>query len=294
METEEKVVQEAEEVTPAPEAEKTEEAPETAATEAEKPDYYTPEEIEEVLSSDGKLDRNRLSPEGRLLQKSFEKGLYPKLQERTELRRRVEELEKRTTPQTQPATIEEAYQRDPQGTLRYIDSEIMKHKARLDEDPLGSIKEIENLRTVKDYLRDQEILSTRQQLKAKDVADSVERTIYKEIPDFDEKRDKLTEFAKSRLGFTDEEIIHQSDVTKVGQSASKFVSMINRMYDMENAAKTVQKKEVKTVPKTETAGRGDADAANTTYQAAVKRAQKSGDWTDVLKIKGTLQRLTPN
>jgi hypothetical protein len=80
---------------------------------------------------------------------------------------------------------------------------------------------------------------------------------------------------------------------QVGRGAKNFISTINRMYEMENASKTLPKKEVKTVPKTEPAGKGEPDTANSAKAIAFNKAKKSGDWTEYLKITGTLQKITP-
>lgn len=280
--------------TQTPEVEKTEESEtETTTTgEAEKPTYYTPEEIEDILASDGELDSKRLSPEGRLLQRSFQKGLTPKLQERSELKKRLEELEKRVQPQ-RPATIDEAYDQDPHGTLSYIDSEIAKARTKIKDDPLAAIDEIEGLRTVRDRLRDRDLTATKNQIKVNEIVDDVRSEVLGEIPDFDERADKLSDFAMNRLGYSLQEVQKFSDPMAVGKMAKTFISMVNQKYEMENASKTLPKKEVRTVPKTESPGKGELDSLNATYAQAVKKAQKTGDWTEVLNLKGVIKKLTP-
>lgn len=65
--------------------------------EGEKP-VYTPEEIEEILKNDGVLDSSRLDANGRILQKSFQRGVTQKFEqakrEREELARQRAELDR--------------------------------------------------------------------------------------------------------------------------------------------------------------------------------------------------------
>lgn len=52
--------------------------------------FYTPEEVERILMSDGVLDSNRLSPEGKILQKSFQRGFGPKFEQAKRMREDAE------------------------------------------------------------------------------------------------------------------------------------------------------------------------------------------------------------
>jgi len=52
--------------------------------------FYTPEEVERLLMSDGNLDSNRLSPEGKILQKSFQRGFGPKFEQAKRMREDAE------------------------------------------------------------------------------------------------------------------------------------------------------------------------------------------------------------
>ncbi|MFH1739173.1 MAG: hypothetical protein ABIH23_09200 [bacterium] len=93
-----------EEPQPEPAAEKIEEKKEPAAEEktgTEEPkakSLYTPEEIESELKLHGdlaKLDSSRLDAQGKLLQKSMQRGLTPKLQEAARLREERDQLAQR-------------------------------------------------------------------------------------------------------------------------------------------------------------------------------------------------------
>jgi hypothetical protein len=82
--------------TPQPETVPEVKTPEPAGTVTpEVKSFYTPEEIEKEISEHGdlvKLDSSRLSPEGKLIQASMQRGFTPRLQEAAELRKRFDQL----------------------------------------------------------------------------------------------------------------------------------------------------------------------------------------------------------
>jgi len=96
--TEEQKVETAEvpEQPPQPDKQPEAKAPEATgtATPPEKP-FYTPDEIEAELKEHGdlaRLDSSRLSPEGKLIQVSMQRGFTPKLQEAAALRKDFDRL----------------------------------------------------------------------------------------------------------------------------------------------------------------------------------------------------------
>lgn len=266
----------------------------TQTATVEKPNFYSPEEIESLLTQDVEVDTTRLSPEGRLLMKSFQKGFTPKLMERTELKREIENLRKEVASSKQPATVEEMFDRDPEGTLRYIDQEMSKHRTRLDGvDALDAVKHIEELRSVKDNLLLRGINQSRKMGELNRISAEAQGEVLRAIPDFDKKEPILTDFAIKELGYSIEDIRFLTDPTNTGKYASKFIMQINKTYEIANAQKTAALKQVKIPPKQEAAGTGGGDDQGATYKTALKRAMETGDWTDVLKMKGTIQRLAP-
>jgi Txe/YoeB family toxin of Txe-Axe toxin-antitoxin module len=285
-----------EQVNPAPEPTATAEAPQgqpgQVAT-VEQPNFYKPEEIEQLLSADQEVDTARLSPEGRLLMKSFQKGFTPKLQERSELKRELENLRKEIGSLRQPASIEEVFDKDPEGTLKYIESQIAEVRKGIDTDPFESIKKIEELRAVKDNLVLRSITGQRKVAELNRLEAEVKNEVLSAIPDFDKKESKLTQYALEELGYTLDEIRFLTSPANTGRYATKFIVQVNKMYEMNKAKSTVEEKRVKTPPKQESAGTGEGDSQAASYRQALKEAQKSQDWTEVLKMKGVLQKLVP-
>lgn len=105
-------------------------------------EFYTPEEIESVLAENGTLDANRLSPEGKLLQKSFERGFTKKFEEVSELSKTLKD----TIKPSQKDPLEmgvEFYTNDPVGFVSFARGRIKGFKDVYD--PLAdNRKEIEN------------------------------------------------------------------------------------------------------------------------------------------------------
>lgn len=258
----------------------------------EKPKFYTPSEIEELISRDEDVDTTRLSPEGRLLMKSFQKGFTPKLQERSELKRELDNIRKELGSLKQPATIEEMYDKDPDGTLRYIDSQLSLERNKLDTgDAFEALKKIEELRSVKDALFLRSLSTQRRNNEVNTVVSNVKTAVLKAIPDFEKKEGELTKFALTELEYSLDDLRFLTDPANTGEYAAKFILQVNKMYEMSKAKTSVEQKLVKTPLRQESAGTGGGEDNTATYRAALKKAQESGDWTEVLKMKGTLQKL---
>lgn len=258
----------------------------------EKPKFYSPDELEDLISRDEDVDTTRLSPEGRLLMKSFQKGFTPKLQERSELKRELEILRKEVGSLKQPASIEEVFDKDPDGTLRYIDSQIAQARTKLDTgDAFEALKQIEELRSVRDGLLTRSMSQQKKASQTSALAAQAQAEVLRAVPDFQKKEGALTEFAIKELGYSFDDIRFLTDVSNTGKYASQFVIQVNKMYEMAKAKSTVETKVVKTPMRQEGAGTGGGDDNAATYRASLKKAQETGDWTDVLKLKGTLQKL---
>ena len=267
--------------------------------EPEKPKYYTPEELSELLETDADIDTSRLTDEGKAIMKSFQRGLTPKLQERSELRREVDELKKKLETSKKPQTIEEAFDQDPDGTMQYIDGQLgdLRGQAKAASDPdqkLEFLSSMEEIRAVRDRLVARGIANQRQMTNQQAVITEAVNKIYKAIPDFDTKQKKLTDFAINDLGYSQAEVMQLSDPSIVGPGAVKFIKTINKFYDKENAKETLTQKEVKVPPKTEKTGKtGEPFDKSAAYQRALKKAKDTGDFTEVLTMKGTIGRLSP-
>jgi len=208
---------------------------------------YTTQEIEEVLKSGGEIDTSRLSPEGKLLMKSFQRGLEPKFQQLAELRKKLESgLEQSQDPKEK---LFRRYVQAPAQVVSEINAEIeaLEQVDPTDANYLKSRRTIAQLHSLKDEFslkRQSFIDSARSQevTYAKAQAELLES-----IPDFDKKAPKLTEFARE-MGLTTEEIQAISDPTLFGPLAVKLTRALNNAYDRINAGKAADKKVDKGAP----------------------------------------------
>ncbi len=105
--------------TPAePQVEEKVEAPAPDTAKPETKPLYTPEEIEAEIKANGdlaRLDSSRLSPEGKLIQASMQRGLTPKLQRAAELEKSYQALlqkERELAERNAKADAERKYQED--------------------------------------------------------------------------------------------------------------------------------------------------------------------------------------
>lgn len=166
------------------------------------------------------------------------KALEEERRKRQEMAKRLEEVEKKLAPPPkQPQTIDEFYEVDPKGTMDYLNNEI----ARLtEEDPFGNVRKIENLRDTKEELRLRGA-TQRQNQQSRFVTD-----LNKAIDGFDKKREALTTFATSELGYTPQELAMLTNPGVVGHEAAiKTVKLINRQFEAKQAPATLKSKEVK-------------------------------------------------
>jgi hypothetical protein len=199
---------------------------------------------------------------------------------------------------TPPRTLEEAYDRDPEGVLRYIDQQIAGTTQLAATDPFAAQQQLINLQMVRNKLVDRAMHTTESRRAASEAATSAVRDVLEAIPDFGpEKQQILSDFAIRELGYS------QDDLKKLthpanGKLAAQTVKTIHAAWfakygkDQE-MKKSVETKKVVKRPVVEGASRRDDGKATNTaaYNKAMKRAQESGDWTEVLDLKGVLPKL---
>lgn len=94
-------------------------------------EFYTPEEIEGILAENGTLDANKLSPEGKLLQKSFERGFTKKFEEVSELSKTLKETIKPSQKNPLDMGVE-FYTNDPVGFVSFARGKIKEFKDAYD------------------------------------------------------------------------------------------------------------------------------------------------------------------
>lgn len=207
---------------------------------------YTPEDLEQLLQTDGDVDTSRLSSEGKLLMKSFQRGTDKKFQDLAAMRKSLDSQRSASDPRED---LFQEYAHDPAGVVRKINEEIERQEtvdpteARYSE----ARKIIARLHGLKDdfQVRRQGLVEHSQQTSA--LVASTEAEISKAIPGFQEKASKLTDFAVG-LGFSLAEVRSLTDPTVVGPMAIKMTKAINAAYDKINAPKTAEAKVKKEAP----------------------------------------------
>jgi hypothetical protein len=223
---------------------------------------YSPEELEDLLNTDKTVDTSRLSPEGRLLMKSFQRGYDKKFQTLAEKNKEVSsQLEQIRDPQMRAkAELFYEYLQNPRSALGKINQELERFEmvhptdGKFSEARLA-IRKLENLK--------EEFLYNRQQMvegesQKQSVVSRTTAMLLDEIPDYSNKADKLTKFATDELGMTLEDIRHLTDPTVSGDRAVRVTVAVNKLYEKFNAGKNAEKKVDKKAP----APLGRAGAAN--------------------------------
>jgi hypothetical protein len=244
---------------------------------------YTSEEIKGLLTTGDftRIDTSRLSEEGKLVMKSMQAGLTPKLQEAAELRQQMKDLTatvKEALPKPQPKDIFEAYDQDSAGVMAFVNNKISELIAAGQKDSV-EFSQIEETRN--QLYRHQDTRPVEQ--SAPVVADPNATTanmLLKAIPTIDTKQLALKDYAIDVMGYTPEELEAATNLTS-GASAVREIVRINNAYDKhmaprEAAAKQKQKKALKV----EKSG-GGFSKNETTTKDLITSAQKSGDWMDV-------------
>lgn len=234
-------------------------ADEPVKTEAEaeekpaEPQMYTPEEIEQILKEDGQLDFNRLSPEGKLIYKSYDRGLKPKLQERAELLREMESMKAQMQAlQTQipraQETFEQLAQRDPQQAI-----EVLNYAIARTEDAA----EKTNLLQAKSMLQDRVLYNIQNGIQQTSQFQQVISATKEAVPEYSpDYRTELSEFAVKSMGYTIQELEALTD-PRLGEIAIKNVKVIDTLYKQHKGAQTATAKIVKqAAPKVEKPGTG--------------------------------------
>lgn len=238
-------------------------------------ELYTPEEMRSLDPT--QIDTSRIPPEMQAFYKSMQSGWTKKFQEVADLRKQITQ---ERVPQ--PKDIYEAFDRDPHSVLDTLRGEIVKKKS---ENPYDeNIPKLENLR---DVLIERRLFNQERVMTAKTIATEAREIVRKEIPNYQEKVEKLNDFATS-LGFSMEELAKLTDPIKMGPSAVKLTLAINRMYDLANKGQVFKNKAVKPQPTSvESAGTGE-HTSKPSYKEVLRKARESGDWTEYLELKGAI------
>jgi hypothetical protein len=268
---------------------------ESVATEVVEPKApYTPDDVKEIMASGSfdNVDTSRLSEEGQLVMRSMQAGLTPKLQEASELRKQQELLqdELRSLRETQvaqtqavePQSIYEHFDKDPDGTLAYIDNERRKLEGQNAEGNFTeSLRQLDKLEN--DLVR-HESKKFRDSLNYQNQMASAYTTLQQRVPGIETKQEALRDFALEYLGHTPASLAESTDLSKGGMKAVDTISRINTAYDKFNAVKVAKAKRVTPAPtKVEQPGSGFEAPVKDDHASKVARA-KAGEisWMDVL------------
>ncbi len=169
---------------------------------------YTNDEVQELLKEEvPQIDRRRLTPEQQLAINAVQGGLTAKLQERGELKKKVEELETRfqqaqaQPPQQGQKTVDQMFAENPQGVLAELRTAIAKKEV---EDPLG--EDVVKLRNLRDHFIESYMFAQTDNNRDMVMSTSVFDNVRKEVPDYDDKIESLNEMAVTDYGFTKEAI----------------------------------------------------------------------------------------
>jgi len=209
---------------------------------------YTQEELEYVLINDLPVDSDRLTPEGKVLQKSFQRGYTRKFTELSQLRKEFEA--QRDSERSPKDKLYSRYKANPASVVAEINQTI----AELEElDPTDEhYKEARRKITQFNALKDEFALMRQQEIdQSRFLGDSAEKgrnMIVTAIPDFEEKIPHLTQFAMS-VGLTYDDVLVLTNPNIMGgERAAKITIALNKLYDMINAGDSVEKKTIRRNP----------------------------------------------
>jgi hypothetical protein len=242
---------------------------------------YSPEEIKELVSTGDftRIDTSRLSEEGKLVMKSMQSGLTPKLQEAAELRREMQELKEsvqKALPKAQPKDIFEAYDQDPNAVTTFLNNNVQEAIASQDQVAIERARE--DREQVRHYAVTKPV-AVEPQLEANNIA--VE--MLKAVPDIQTKQEALLKHALEVMGYEREEVEQLTNLDR-GHQAVREIVRINQSYDRHMAPKRAAEKEVKKTPPTVEKSGGGFEKNQTTGKDRIAQAKKSGtqsDWMDV-------------
>jgi len=204
------------------------------------------------------------------------KALQAEVKKRQELETRLKALESQQ-PAKQPQTIEEHFDANPAGVLNWLKEQ------RAAAEKAGEWEKSQEFEQKRIDLLERQVLLSGQRESKKTQTLSINHEIYKAVPDFDTKKAELVALAQE-LGLSEEDARDALNPEVIGESAIGMAKMLNNVYAIKNAGKTVMKKEVKTPMKTEPAGNGGF-SNNDTTKKQFNKAKETGhldDWAAIL------------
>lgn len=255
----------------------------TSETSTSATEYYTDEEFAQLLKNPVHMDVNKISP---TQMPAFQAVLEAYKSMQADYTRKTQSIaeQRRQLEAARPRNIYEAYLQDPDGVTTYLNEEIKKKVADADYENAFNLQ---NLKA--------DLISYRQRilegsLTSNQFVSNVWAEVRTEIPDFDSKAKKLTDFAINELGLTREEVLFYSDPARTGDLAKKLTLAVNRLYDRLYAGKSAEAKIKKATPPqlTRPGSAGEGGKGKLQAEAAFKKAKEEGTldaWTKYLILK---------
>ena len=247
---------------------------------------YTPQELKELLA-DGdfsRVDTSRLSEEGKLVMKSMQSGLTPKLQEAAELRKELQALKEsveKVLPKPKPKDIYEAYDQDPTGTDNFINAKI--EEAIQAQDPV----ELERMKEYRERLRiykQEKAMQAKQNAPPSDLEiQKVAAKLVQAVPNIAEIQTNLRDYALQVMGYEADELAELTDL-KRGTAAIREIQRIKNAWDKHTAARRAQAKAKKKRPAPVEKPGGGFKQNETTLKDLKQRAIKTGSKKDWLQV----------
>ena len=200
---------------------------------------YTAEELEALLEEGSDIDTSRLSDEGKILNKSFQRGYTKKFEQLAEDKRNLGKGEAQPTQLSQKEQWFQRYMQDPDGVTKEFNAEKRRLEGQMEHEKATELQEIKDEFQIK-----------RERIKeAQDYSVRVESALAKEIPDIAERKPKLVEYAQKELGLSPEEIGLITNPHVVGGPLSiKVTKAVNKFLKIAEASQTASKKVKKKVP----------------------------------------------
>lgn len=218
--------------------------------------------------------------------KSMQAGLTPKLQERAELQRKLDELSEKVEkaiPKPPPKDIYEAFDRDPNGVMNFVERKIDE---AIDASDAVSL---EKLRETRERLRNHAATKAAAPQQTAPTQEHIAKTaaaLLRAVPDIETKQEALRDFAIKEMGYTEAELAYATALQR-GEEAIREIAKINRMYDKFTAPLRAKKKlKRKTPTEVEQGGDGfkrpDTTTKDRINEAKKRAAQGDGNaWFDV-------------
>lgn len=232
------------------------EQPPTQEVKPEK-QIYNNDELVQLLESDGTVDTERLSEEGKVLMKSFQRGYTKKFENLAEERRKIDEERQRIINENKTYQEQQLQKSNPREFLyqqylrnpNKIVSDIYAQIAELERDPYNeeNRSQIVRLQAMKDEFNIRRQQDFERNKNSEYAYSKAQSELITAIPNFQEKSPKLAEFAMS-LGLSQQDIETISNPAITGDFAIKITKAINKAFDIVNAGKMAEQKLNKAAP----------------------------------------------